>query len=85
VQNAAKHAGGSISVYLEKTPGSTDVFVRDRGPGFDLANVPADRLGVRESLIRRMERHGGEARIRNTGNGTEVHLSLKHPEEGNHS
>ena len=85
VQNAAKHAGGSISVYLEKTPGSTDVFVRDRGPGFELADVPADRLGVRESLIRRMQRHGGEARIRNTGNGTEVHLGLKHPEEGNHS
>lgn len=82
VQNAAKHAGGSISVYLECRPGSAEVFVRDRGPGFDLAAVPADRLGVRESLINRMERHGGEARIRNTGNGTEVHLSLKYPEEG---
>jgi signal transduction histidine kinase/phage shock protein PspC (stress-responsive transcriptional regulator) len=82
VQNAAKHAGGNISVYLECRPGSAEVFVRDRGPGFDLANVPADRLGVRESLINRMERHGGEARIRNTGNGTEVQLSLKYPEEG---
>ncbi|MGF9660990.1 PspC domain-containing protein [Arthrobacter crystallopoietes] len=82
VQNAAKHAGGNISVYLECRPGSAEVFVRDRGPGFDLANVPADRLGVRESLINRMERHGGDARIRNTGNGTEVQLSLKYPEEG---
>jgi len=82
VQNAAKHAGGNISVYVECTPGSTEVFVRDRGPGFELANVPADRLGVRESLLNRMERHGGEARIRNTGNGTEVQLSLKYPEEG---
>ncbi|EMY33399.1 signal transduction histidine kinase, partial [Arthrobacter crystallopoietes BAB-32] len=82
VQNAAKHAGGSISVYVECTPGSAEVFVRDRGPGFELANVPADRLGVRESLINRMERHGGEARIRNTGNGTEVQLSLKYTEEG---
>jgi signal transduction histidine kinase/phage shock protein PspC (stress-responsive transcriptional regulator) len=82
VQNAAKHAGGNISVYLECRPGSAEVFVRDRGPGFDLASVPADRLGVRESLINRMERHGGEARIRNTGNGTEVQLSLTYPEEG---
>ncbi len=82
VQNAAKHAGGSISVYVECTPGRSEVFVRDRGPGFELASVPPDRMGVRESLIGRMERHGGQARIRNTGSGTEVHLSLEHPQEG---
>lgn len=82
VQNAAKHAGGGISVYVECTPARSEVFVRDRGPGFELASVPPDRMGVRESLIGRMERHGGEARIRNTGSGTEVHLSLEHPQEG---
>ncbi|MGM0928618.1 MAG: PspC domain-containing protein [Actinomycetota bacterium] len=82
VQNAAKHAGGGISVYVECTPGRSEVFVRDRGPGFELASVPPDRMGVRESLIGRMERHGGHARIRNTGSGTEVHLSLEHPQEG---
>jgi signal transduction histidine kinase/phage shock protein PspC (stress-responsive transcriptional regulator) len=82
VQNAAKHAGGGISVYVECTPGRSEVFVRDRGPGFELASVPPDRMGVRESLIGRMERHGGQARIRNTGSGTEVHLSLEHPQEG---
>ncbi|MFD1212601.1 PspC domain-containing protein [Arthrobacter sp. GCM10027362] len=82
VQNAAKHAGGPISVYVEAGPARSEVFVRDRGPGFELQEVPADRLGVRESLIGRMERHGGTARIRNTGNGTEVQLSLEHVEEG---
>ncbi|MCG2621539.1 PspC domain-containing protein [Arthrobacter sp. I2-34] len=82
VQNAAKHAGGTVSVYLEATPARSEVFVRDRGPGFELAQVPPDRLGVRESLIGRMERHGGSARIRNTGNGTEVELRLDHVEEG---
>jgi signal transduction histidine kinase len=82
VQNAAKHAGGPVSVYLEATPARSEVFVRDRGPGFELQEVPQDRLGVRESLIGRMERHGGSARIRNTGNGTEVALSLDHVEEG---
>ena len=38
-----------------------EVFVRDRGPGFDPDAVPADRRGVRESIVGRMERHGGRA------------------------
>lgn len=75
--NAAKHAGGPIAVYLECRPLRVELFVRDRGPGFDLDGVPADRLGVRESLIGRMARHNGLAKIRNTGNGTEVTLSVE--------
>lgn len=75
--NAAKHAGGPIAVYLECRPQRVELFVRDRGPGFDLDGVPADRLGVRESLIGRMARHNGLAKIRNTGNGTEVTLSVE--------
>ncbi|UCR90108.1 ATP-binding protein [Mycetocola spongiae] len=81
IQNAARHAGGPISVYLECTPGRAELFIRDRGPGFDPDTIPADRLGVRESLIGRMERHGGSARIRNTGNGTEVALIMTYAEE----
>ena len=35
--NAAKHAGtGRVDVYAEVTDGAVDVFVRDRGAGFDL-------------------------------------------------
>ena len=56
------------------------MFVRDRGPGFDLHTVPADRLGVRESIVGRMERAGGTARIRSGPGGTEVHLTLAEPE-----
>ncbi|KQV06275.1 ATP-binding protein [Leifsonia sp. Root112D2] len=76
--NAARHAGGDISVYLETTAAAVDVFVRDRGPGFDPATVPQGRLGVRESILGRMRRAGGTARV-NTGVGgvgTEVHLHL---------
>ena len=36
--------------------------MRDRGPGFDPDAVPADRRGVRESIVGRMERHGGTRR-----------------------
>ena len=74
--NAAQHAGGQISLYLECSPESAEVFVRDRGSGFDPDSVPQDRLGLRESIIGRMQRHGGTARIRTSPNGTEIHLAL---------
>ena len=54
------------------------MFVRDRGPGFDPAQVPADRRGVRESIVGRMRRHGGRATITSApGSGTEVELLLE--------
>ena len=54
-----------------------EVFVRDRGAGFDPDAVPADRRGVRESIVGRMQRHGGSAEVRSQpGGGTEVELSL---------
>ena len=74
--NAARHGGGAVSVYLEVTDGAAEVFVKDRGPGFDPHAVPADRLGVRESIIGRMNRHGGTATINSTRDGTEVRLRL---------
>jgi signal transduction histidine kinase len=77
--NAARHAGGTVSVYLETSEGAIDVFVRDRGPGVDLAALPADRLGIRESIIGRMTRAGGTGTVRATETGTEVHLHLEVP------
>ncbi|MGI8900906.1 MAG: sensor histidine kinase, partial [Nocardioides sp.] len=84
VTNAAKHAGtGKVDVYAEVTAATVDVFVRDRGAGFDPDAVAADRYGVRNSIIDRMERHGGTAEIRSAaGDGTEVRLHLpRHPDE----
>ena len=40
------------------------VFVDDRGPDFDPEAISQDRRGIRESIIGRMERHGGRAEIR---------------------
>jgi signal transduction histidine kinase len=76
--NASRHGGGAVSVYVEATADGVDVFVRDRGQGIDLDALPADRLGVRESIIGRMQRAGGSATVRRgaAGVGTEVHLHL---------
>lgn len=76
--NAAKHAQvGEISVYVEVEDGEANVFVRDRGVGFDPDAVSADRHGLADSVHARMKRHGGSVRLRSTpGEGTEVHLSM---------
>jgi signal transduction histidine kinase len=83
VTNAAKHAGtGKVDVYAEVSPQAVEVFVKDRGVGFDPAGVAADRHGVRGSIIDRMERHGGSAAVRSTpGEGTEVVLRMPVQEE----
>jgi signal transduction histidine kinase len=77
--NAAKFApdAGEIDVYAEFGDNGAQVFVRDRGPGFELKSVPADRRGVRESIVGRMERFGGRAEVRSEpGTGTEVELMM---------
>jgi signal transduction histidine kinase len=77
--NASKFAGPEpISLYAEVEDGRAEVFVRDRGPGFDPEAASNDRRGVRDSIIGRMERHGGRATVHsNPGNGTEVELVME--------
>lgn len=80
--NAARHAGGDVTVYIEHRPERTDIDVTDRGPGFDLSALPTDRMGVTGSIIGRMERAGGTARIvpGPGGAGTSVRLSISRGE-----
>jgi len=79
VVNAAKHSGAdNIAVYAEALPERATVFVRDRGSGFDISTVAPDRQGLRESIIKRLERSGGSASVHTTiGAGTEVELVLE--------
>jgi signal transduction histidine kinase len=76
--NAAKHSGApQIDVYAEATERELEVFVRDRGRGFDLDEVPEDRLGVRRSIVDRINRHGGRAEVvSDRDSGTEVRLFM---------
>jgi signal transduction histidine kinase len=78
--NAVKFAaeGGAVRLYAEIENGAARVFIDDRGPGFDTEKIPANRRGVRESIIGRMERFGGRAEIRSEpGEGTEVELTMR--------
>ncbi len=74
--NAVTHGRPPVSLYVEIAPDGVEVFVRDRGAGFVVDDVPADRHGVRESVLGRMRRHGGRASVRSgPERGTEVHLT----------
>jgi signal transduction histidine kinase len=76
--NAAKHSGvETVSVYAEVEPDEVSVFVKDRGVGFAVDEIAADRQGVRGSIIGRVERHGGTVRVTSgKGAGTEVELRM---------
>jgi signal transduction histidine kinase len=78
VVNAARHSGApKVDVYAEVGDRAVEVFVRDRGHGFDPSTVPDDRLGLRNSVVDRMARHGGSAEVRSVvGEGTEVRLRM---------
>lgn len=74
--NVARHGGGLASVYAEVDDDAAEVYVRDRGPGFDPESVPADRHGLRDSVIGRMERNGGTAAVVSSNAGTEIRLRM---------
>ncbi|MEE1828833.1 PspC domain-containing protein [Streptomyces sp. BE20] len=81
--NAAKYGGGGpVQVYAEVEGRTVMVFVRDHGPGFDPDTVPEDRMGVRESILGRMKRNGGTARVRPAPDGgTEVELEMERSDD----
>ena len=76
--NAAKHSGADvIDLYAETEPKRVGVFVRDRGVGFDVDDVPADRQGLTRSIRARVERRGGDVEVVSTpGKGTEVRIHV---------
>lgn len=78
VVNAAKHSNADqVDIYVEATDVNIEIFVRDRGIGFDPEAVSADRRGIRESIDARMRRVGGVAVIESViGEGTEVELCV---------
>ena len=75
--NAVAHGGEPISVYCEASSKLVEVFVRDHGNGFDVNAIPANRLGIRESIIGRIKRRGGTVEIVSRPQwGTEVRMHM---------
>jgi signal transduction histidine kinase len=79
--NSAKWSGADVvSIYAEVEPTTLSVFVRDRGRGFDPAEVAGDRKGISESVHGRVRRCGGTSSVRSSpGQGTEVALRIQRP------
>jgi len=77
--NAAKFSGErTLSLYAELRPQHVEVYVRDRGCGFRLEDVAPDRKGISDSIVARVDRAGGTARVRTApGAGTEVRLRVE--------
>jgi signal transduction histidine kinase len=76
--NAARHSGSTeVSVYVEVEDDAISAYVRDHGAGFDPEAVATDRRGIADSIIGRMERHGGTAQVNSRpGAGTETVMRL---------
>jgi len=75
--NAVVHGRPPVTVYLEVTDAAVEVFVRDRGDGFEMDDIAPDRFGVRESILGRVHRRGGTADVTSRpGWGTEVRLRM---------
>ncbi len=77
-ENVLRHSGATVAeLELIYSDDVITVMISDQGSGFDLAMVPPDRLGVRTSIVERMESVGGSARVwSSAGSGTTVMLTV---------
>ncbi len=78
LENVRQHSGAdSAEVVVDRSQTNLTVMVVDHGRGFDLTEVPGDRLGLRNSVVRRLESCGGSVRIFSTVDaGTSVVMSV---------
>ena len=77
LRNVERHAGtGQAEVTVTGGAGWAVVEITDRGRGFDTADTPPSRRGIRESITGRMLAAGGRAAIASRpGAGTTVTVS----------
>lgn len=74
--NAVRHGHPPLQVYSEVGESRVEIYIKDRGPGFDPHQIAPDRHGVRDSIIGRVERVGGTVNIRRLQPGTEVTITV---------
>ena len=78
LENVLRHAGTHVAeLDLAYTDDAITIVVSDNGVGFDPAAIAPDRLGVRASIMGRIEAIGGSVRIWSTpGAGTSVIITV---------
>ncbi|WP_148401449.1 ATP-binding protein [Bifidobacterium gallicum] len=77
IVNALTHGKPPIAVYCEASENLVEIDVRDHGDGFDPQHIPEGRLGIRESIIGRVQRRGGNVTIVSRPEwGTEVRMTM---------
>lgn len=77
--NSLQHAGSGVDRWVEVHSHGHQAFsieIGDRGTGFDLDQIPTERLGVRVSILERVASVGGHASIDTApGEGTVIRLA----------
>lgn len=92
LENVLRHSGASIAeVDLAYSEEEVTVLVTDQGVGFDAQSIPRDRLGIKHSVIDRIEAVGGSVRVwSSVGSGTSIVMRVPvievvtHHEESTH-
>ena len=82
VQNSVLHAGAKAKreLFLKATASEIKIVIRDNGKGFRPNRIPKGRLGLRVSVIGRVEAIGGQVHISsNPGQGSTVVLEWVKP------
>lgn len=77
LENVLRHSGALVAeVDIAYTATDVTVVVSDEGDGFEVGAIADDRLGLRVSVIERMNAVGGTARVWSSpGAGTSIVLS----------
>lgn len=82
IANAIHHADAAGLAGVVRADGKgVSIEISDTGPGLDLDAIPADRLGIRGSIVARMAAVGGEADIDSGPAGTTVQVSWREADE----
>ncbi|MCD4850413.1 hypothetical protein LN996_06280 [Arthrobacter sp. AK01] len=79
--NAARHAGTDrVDVLVSRSGSLVSVLISDSGVGFDPDAIPAERFGVKNSVVNRMGGVGGRAQVMSApGRGTTIVLEADAP------
>lgn len=81
VANAIQHADAvGLTTEVESMRGGCQITVSDLGSGMDLTAVPEDRLGIRGSIIARVEAVGGTVSLQSSVAGTRVTMRWLPPD-----